>query len=191
MKRIGIIIVFSILGLVAGTGFAAYAQGAQLSASRQLSQVVKQVNAPAELIIPKLNIDTSIESVGIDPFGNMDVPKDEENAGWYKYSVLPGDTGNAVMAGHLDSKTGPAIFYKLADLDVGDEIIVRSTLGQTKTFTVTATKIYSNTNFPSQVVFGPTDARRLNLITCTGVFNRASMHYNQRIVVFSELKQQP
>lgn len=144
---------------------------------------------PRLLSIPDLNVEAIVEDVGLDNENKMDVPKNAMNAGWYNLGVKPGETGNAVMAGHLDKKDGsPAIFYNLTKLKKGDILQVTDNLGQQYRYIVTETKSYALKDFPLQEVFGPNSKARLNLITCEGNFNKSSNLYSHRFVVYSELE---
>ncbi len=143
---------------------------------------------PVTLRIPKLNIETHVEEVGQDKKGNMDVPKKAENVGWYSLGVMPGQKGNAVIAGHLDTQTGaPAVFYKLSTLEPGDTIEVVDIYNNTLVFTVQKKEAYPTDDFPLQTVFGESSAPMLNLITCDGTFNQSRKLYSQRLVIFSKL----
>ncbi len=143
---------------------------------------------PKELTIPALNVQTQIEYVGKDKNGAMEVPKNTNNVAWYMLGPLPGGQGNAVIAGHLDTQTGPAIFAHLSDLAPGDEVTVTDEKGVQKTFVVEKTAVYDEDQFPINDVFGPSEKPRLNLITCTGSFNKAIKEYNKRYVVYTVLK---
>jgi sortase A len=144
---------------------------------------------PSKLIISKIGINTSIESVGLDGEKRMDVPKDDMNVGWYKYGAIPGEKGSAVLAGHFDTKSGgPAIFYRLSELKKGDSIIVTSKSKDERTFIVTEIQVFKDETFPISLVFSQDDTERLNLITCDGVFDNNEKNYTDRLVVFSELK---
>jgi LPXTG-site transpeptidase (sortase) family protein len=135
-----------------------------------------------------MSVNTTVEHVGKDAQGNMDVPKDANNVAWYELGYKPGENGNAVIAGHLDTKTGPAIFYNLNQLKVGDEITVATNLNKKLVFTVVNKQIYKANNFPVLTVFGTASEPLLNLITCTGVFDRTTEHYLDRVVVITKLK---
>ncbi|MFD1927987.1 class F sortase [Sporosarcina siberiensis] len=95
---------------------------------------------PVRLEIPNLKVDAVIENVGRIENGQMGVPKDPDNIGWFEPGIKPGAQGNAVMAGHIDSLTGPAVFYDLEKLVQGDEIIVHGENDETIRFIVTGTK---------------------------------------------------
>lgn len=116
----------------------------------------------------------------------MDVPKKWEDVAWYKLGPRPGEKGNAAIAGHLDSTTGPAVFWNLKDLQPGDTVAVIDDRGRKIDFKVTKTEIYKADEAPIADIFGPTQATRLNLITCDGTFDRNQKSYDKRLVVFTE-----
>lgn len=145
------------------------------------------ISVPVTLEIPKLHIQTSIEYVATDPDGRMSSPKDEFEAAWYEPGVKPGEKGNAVIAGHYDSKTGPALFYNLSSLKPGDVIIVTDKNNKKLTFKVTDISSYPDKRFPIEKVFGTNSISTLNLITCDGIFDPRSQNYSRRLVVFSHL----
>lgn len=143
---------------------------------------------PVNLSIPKLGIMTTVESVGLDVDKNMDVPKEDMNVGWYRYGITPGNVGNAVLAGHFDKKDGsPAIFYRLAELVSGDEVVITDEKGEKYTFAVVEKQTYPVDQFPIETVFGKATDRYLNLITCGGAWNTKEKGYTQRIVVRAKL----
>jgi sortase (surface protein transpeptidase) len=144
--------------------------------------------APTRLSIPRIGVDAAIESVGLDADGAMDVPSTWRNVAWFKLGVPPGTRGNAVIAGHLDTHTGaPAVFWSLGDLNVGDDVYVTSGAGNKLHFRVSDVERYSTGTTPMDLVFGSAAIPRLNLITCTGTWNRDVQLYDHRLVVFTEL----
>jgi hypothetical protein len=139
---------------------------------------------PTRLRINEIDIDTSLESLHIGRGGVLDPPKSFRKAGWYADGTAPGDQGPAIIAGHVDSKSGPAIFYKLRELQAGDKIQVARG-GRTVTFTVTSTAWYPKSKFPTAQVYGPTPDRQLRLITCGGVFDHSLRSYKDNLVVYA------
>jgi sortase A len=149
-----------------------------------------RIENPITLKVPTIKVNASIESVGLDVQGRMDVPKNANNVAWYNLGVKPGEIGNAVMAGHLDKANGtPAVFWNLNALQIGDVIQVVDQSGKSITFKVTDKKTFDNDTFPIKEVFGEFSKARLNLITCQGVWNKDTRNYSQRTVVFSEIVQ--
>lgn len=148
------------------------------------------VAEPITFSIPKLNVsNVTVESVGLDKEGKMDIPKADQNVAWYNLGAKPGERGNAVLAGHLDTKTGaPAVFYDINKLTKGDELKIKAKDGKEYIYQVTDIVTYELTEFPLVEVFGAGDKPRLNLITCEGNYDKSSKLYSHRLVVYSELK---
>ncbi|MDZ5712809.1 class F sortase [Jeotgalibacillus haloalkalitolerans] len=142
---------------------------------------------PARIQIPSLDIDTGVIPVGLLENGEMEVPEETDVTGWYNRGVQPGQTGNSVIAGHVDSKEGPAIFFYLKDIEPGAEIIVTDENGVELTFEVKTKESYPTDESPIEKIFGPSDKRNLNIITCTGTFDREQHLYPDRLVVYTEL----
>src|SRR3990167_865506 len=110
---------------------------------------------PSLLSIPRIEVEAPIEPVGIDETGKMELPQDINVVGWYSLGYKPGEAGNAVMAGHLDSTTGEgAIFYNLKQVEAGDEIITSDELGKQYKFEVTEKIIYPYDQVPLEQIFG-------------------------------------
>ncbi|WP_373894706.1 sortase domain-containing protein [Virgibacillus natechei] len=145
---------------------------------------------PAEIELPKIDVSAPIENVDILENGEMGVPSEAGNVGWFEPGFKPGNMGSAVLAGHVDSKTGPAIFYDLDELEMGDEIHVTGQEGETLTFVVRKLENYPRDAAPIEEIFGSTDGRSLNLITCTGVFDQSEGTHEERLVVYTELKEE-
>jgi LPXTG-site transpeptidase (sortase) family protein len=147
------------------------------------------IESPARLSIPKLNINTKIEHVGLDDQRRMDVPKNYNNVAWYIYGSKPGQIGSSVIAGHYDSPNGsPAIFYYLDRLETGDTITVESSTGENLEFEVERIAVYKDVTFPIEEVFLNNDKPRLNLITCYGTWNAGDRNYTDRYVVYAVAK---
>ena len=120
---------------------------------------------PAMLSIPKLNINAEVVEVGITSRGNMGTPNNYANLGWYKYGILPGEVGSAVMAGHVDNGLSLAgVFSNLKDLEKGDGVFVTNKSGVKLSFVVSEINTYDfddrNTN-----VFTKQDGKFLKLVT--------------------------
>lgn len=146
---------------------------------------------PVYLSIPKIQVEASIEPVGTDENGKMQLPDEIDKVGWYGLGYKPGENGNAVIAGHLDSATGEgAIFYHLRELVTGDEMIVRDETGISRIFNVVAKETYEFDKVPIEQIFGSADKKRLNLITCTGWWNAGLRTYSQRMIIIAEMKEE-
>jgi len=141
--------------------------------------------APISLTIPKLELSIDLERLSLDDAGVLIPPQDFARPGWYIGSAVPGDIGPAVIAGHVDSRNGPAVFYDLRELTPGDVVEVGREDGSTARFTVLGTEQYPKDEFPTQAVYGPTPDAELRLITCGGVFDRAARSYHDNVVVYA------
>ena len=146
--------------------------------------------SPVQLEIPAIGVVSLVEQVGMTADGAMDVPKGWMNVGWYHVGFQPGQPGNAVMAGHLDSRSGgPAIFWDLSRLQPGDEAIVTYENGDRYTFAVQNIEVvpYDVQGEKVATIFGPSQTADLNLITCNGDWDRGKATYTQRLVVYTTL----
>ncbi|MBI4067655.1 class F sortase [Candidatus Gottesmanbacteria bacterium] len=149
------------------------------------------IGLPERLVIESLGVEATVEGVGLNAEGSMDIPKDVYNVAWYNLGYKPGEIGNAVIAGHLDTQTGdPSVFYNLLSMREGERIKVIDNLGNTYTFKVVNIASYPHDEFPLVEVFGDYAKKRLNLITCGGDWNRNAQNYSHRTVVYSELEHQ-
>jgi hypothetical protein len=140
--------------------------------------------APTRLRVPAIGVDTRLESLRIGGDGELVPPTDFGRAGWYADGTAPGDVGPAVIAGHVDSRRGPAVFVKLRELVAGDTIEVDRG-GRIARFTVVSAAWYPKSAFPTEAVYGPTPDRQLRLITCGGVFDRSLRSYRDNLVVYA------
>ncbi|HEY8600311.1 MAG TPA: class F sortase [Thermomicrobiales bacterium] len=148
---------------------------------------VPRAGQPIRVKIPVIRVDAAVEYVGLTPEGAMDVPKDYSKTAWYEPGPRPGEPGNAAIAGHVDSKTGKAVFWDLHLLKAGDEIFVLGDDGVERRFVVSGVQSYGRTDAPLQQIFGPTSERHLNIITCdsSSNFDRTKGEYAANIVVYT------
>jgi hypothetical protein len=140
---------------------------------------------PVSLTIPLIGVRTRLVDLGRTRSGAMQVPSTTKVAGWYTGSPRPGAIGSAVIAGHIDSLTGPGVFFRLSELRVGDLVFVRRADGTTVEFRVTGVRSYLKDQFPTETVFGPAPYAQLRLITCGGSFDYATGHYLSNTVVYA------
>jgi hypothetical protein len=163
----------------------AAAAGAERPAGDPFGSVAAiPAGAPTRLRVAAIGVDTSLDQLHLGPDGALKPPNGYGKAGWYADGTAPGDTGPAVIAGHVDSRSGPAIFYRLRELTTGDVIEVARG-GRTLRFTVTRTAWYPKAGFPTGLVYGPTPDRQLRLITCGGVFDHTLRSYKDNLVVYA------
>ena len=142
---------------------------------------------PVRLQIPAIGVSTPLVKLGRLPDGSLEVPKDWDTAGWYDKGPRPGQPGPAVILGHVDSQTGPAVFYQLRALRPGDTVRVGLADGRILVFRVQRVQRYPKDEFPTEAVYFPTLNRELRLITCGGEFDYAARSYRDNIVVYATL----
>jgi sortase (surface protein transpeptidase) len=143
------------------------------------------VPLPVALQIPAIEVRTNLIRLGLTRQGTLQVPSSPSVAGWYTPSPRPGEIGSSIIAGHIDSRRGPGVFYRLRDLHPGNRIYVRRANGSLAVFRVTAVHQYSKAHFPTVAVYGPVPDAELHLITCGGTFDYATHSYLSNIVVDS------
>jgi sortase (surface protein transpeptidase) len=145
----------------------------------------KRVARPVALTIPAIGVHTALETLGRTPQGTLQVPDNTTIAGWYIGSPRPGEIGSAVIAGHIDSATGPGVFYRLRLLRRGELVYVRRSDRALAVFRVSAEHMYAKADFPTAQVYGPVPDAELRLITCGGVFDPATGSYLSNVVVYA------
>jgi sortase (surface protein transpeptidase) len=143
--------------------------------------------APVRLTIPSIGVDAALVRLDLNRDGSIQVPSDFDTPGWYGRGPAPGGEGAAVILGHLDSYTGPAVFWRLASLRPGDVVRVRREDGSELRFTIQRTQTYSVDSFPSFDVYGATSRPELRLITCAGTYSRSRGQYLSNVVAFATL----
>jgi sortase (surface protein transpeptidase) len=143
------------------------------------------VPRPVTLIIPSIGVQTKLTDLGMTASGALQAPSSTAVAGWYTRSPRPGAIGSAVIAGHIDSRSGPGVFFSLPRLRPGDQIYVRRADGTLALFRVTAVRSYAKDHFPTSAVYGPVPDAELRLITCGGAFDPALGSYLSNLVVYA------
>lgn len=142
---------------------------------------------PAQIEIPSIGVDAAIEQTGILENGEMGVPENVDKVGWFEPGFKAGVKGHSVLAGHVDSPTGPAVFYNLTKVKVGERVTLTGVDGRKLIFEVKEINSYQTEQAPVKEIFGESDKRMLNLITCTGDFYKNTGSYEERLVVSAEL----
>ncbi len=137
---------------------------------------------PIKLVIEKLGVQAGVETKGIDSHNVMESPDHPNSVAWYRFTAQPGSGGNAVFSGHLDYwGVGPAVFWRLRDLQAGDSIDVVSGESTEVRYKLTQTWSYVTSTMPMQTVLAPSKEDQITLITCAGSFHNGG--YDHRLVV--------
>jgi LPXTG-site transpeptidase (sortase) family protein len=145
---------------------------------------------PVRFVIPKINVDATIEYVGVTSDGSaMDVPKKPADVAWFNLGPRPGEIGSAVIAGHYGWRNNvPAVFDNLRKLIIGDTVYVEDAEGATATFVVREIRTYTQQADATDVFISSDGLAHLNLITCEGTWSKAQQSYSNRLVVFTDKK---
>lgn len=163
------------------------AKSASAPVKAKVIPLVAARSTPTELEVPAIGLAVSLSTLGLNADGTVQVPTDIEQPGWFRLGPSPGQTGSAVILGHVDSYHGPAVFFKLRSLVAGDLITVNLADGSSAQFKVTSVAMYLKSNFPDQAVYGSHGSSELQLVTCAGTFDTETGHYLSNIVVYSTL----
>lgn len=144
-----------------------------------------QVAEPTAVRVPSLGISSALVDLGVATDGSVEVPADFDVAGWFTDGPKPGERGPAVILGHVDSRSGPAVFAQVDQMRPGDVIEVDRADGSTVRFRVDRLEQVPKDEFPSAAVYGPVPEPALRLITCGGEFDAAAGHYRDNVVVYA------
>ncbi|MFF5921490.1 class F sortase [Streptomyces flavochromogenes] len=143
---------------------------------------------PTTVAVPAITIEAPVMELGLDAEGRLATPPIDNPlvVGWYAKGVTPGERGTAVVVGHRDTRTGPAIFVSLDSLSPGNTVRVARADGKVAVFTVDRVVTYAKNDFPDKEVYGSTGRPELRLLTCGGAFDPGK-GYEANIVVFAHL----
>jgi sortase (surface protein transpeptidase) len=146
---------------------------------------------PVSIDIPKIAAHSSLVPLGLNPDNTIQVPPVTTplQAGWYTYAPTPGETGPAVVLGHVDGNHQKGIFFRLKELAAGDRVSIARKDGTTASFEVTKVHQVAKKDFEGEGVYDDTPGPELRLITCGGVFDRSAHNYVDNIVVYARLVQ--
>jgi sortase (surface protein transpeptidase) len=146
------------------------------------------VARPVSVEIPAIGVRSRLIHLGLTASGTLQVPPTAAIAGWYTGSPRPGQTGAAVIVGHIDSRSGPGVFFRLRLMRPGELVYVKRANGSLAVFRVTAVRTYLKARFPTSAVYGAVPNSQLRLITCGGAFDQVTGHYLSNVIVFATLQ---
>ncbi|MGH9114862.1 MAG: sortase domain-containing protein, partial [Acidimicrobiales bacterium] len=105
---------------------------------------------------------------------------------WFDGGPSPGQDGSAVLLGHVDSAEGAGhigVFFRLGAVKPGDTITVKLADGRVTRWFVSSTILYSDHDFPDNLVYSRSGGPILRLVTCGGTFDQQTHHYESSVVV--------
>lgn len=146
---------------------------------------------PVGITIPSLNVRAVVNNVGLAPDGTIDVPPLDraQEAGWYDQSPTPGEVGPSVIVGHVDTRSGPAVFHQLSRMKPGDAVEVAREDRTVAVFQVERLERFDKAQLPADQVYGDFTKPNLRLITCGGEWVGGQTGYADNVVVFANLVQ--
>jgi sortase (surface protein transpeptidase) len=174
----------------AGASTATTQSGAEAVRGFRSPRDYRPTAVPVRLQIPRIGVDTPLQRLGKAADGTVQTPAAPhkwDQAGWYEGGTRPGDPGSAVILGHVDSKAGPAVFYRVRELRQGDLIKVTTADGTVFRFTVDRVEQFPKSRFPTADVYYPTLQPKLRLVTCGGSFDFVRHHYRSNVIAFASL----
>ncbi len=140
---------------------------------------------PVRVRVPAVGIDAPVGPLFVDESGVLPPPESFDAAGWWHDGPEPGEDGPAVIAGHVDSYRGPAVFFRLDQIRPGDMILVDRADGSTVAFVAQRIERHPKDEFPTEAVYGDTSGSALRLITCGGQFDEEERRYLANVIVFA------
>ncbi|MFG2595912.1 sortase domain-bontaining protein [Streptomyces sp. NPDC048462] len=147
-------------------------------------------SVPTAVRIPAVGLNATLVPEELDGDGQLPLPRGRDRASWVGSSATPGERGTAVLAGHVDTTSGPAAFYSLGAVKPGMAVSVARRDGTTAHFTIDAVAVYPKDEFPDSTVYGPTPGPSLRLLTCTG-WDPGAREYRENVVVYATPRQKP
>jgi sortase (surface protein transpeptidase) len=159
-------------------------EGADAAAESVASIPAVPRGEPDRVLIPAIGVDVALVPLGLRTDRAMEVPE-FGSAGWYAEGPRPGHPGPAVLAGHVDSWSGPGVFYRLRDLVAGDRVHVEYDSGDLVTFVVVRSEQTQKDALPVASIWPLTNDRLLALITCGGRFDRTARSYRDNVIVYA------
>ena len=142
---------------------------------------------PRRLRIPSIDVDATIGAIGVEANGDLEVPENVRNVGWYRYGPAPGEPGATVIGGHVDSREqGPGAFFDLRTLDVGARVSVTDSTGDEHRYDVVARRTYDKSVLPTDKLFSRAGPSQLVLITCGGDFDSTAGSYRNNVVIYAQ-----
>jgi hypothetical protein len=159
--------------------------GEDLAPRRRRRLVDARAAPPRWIRIRAIGVSAPVVALGLRPDRTLEVPRRWGDTGWYTGGPEPGERGPAVVAGHVDSTSGPAVFYRLGQLRRGARVDIRRADHSMVSFRVEGVERWPKDRFPTRRVYRRTARSTLRLITCGGSFDTATGHYLDNVIVYA------
>ncbi|QDZ77512.1 class F sortase, partial [Bacillus cereus] len=143
---------------------------------KEQQETYDMTSPPVKLEFQQTQVTVNILPVGLDATGRMLVKDNLDVASWYKQSAVPGNQGNALLAGHRDWKGELGPFQYLENIQKGEHILIQYENQEVRAFQVIEKQVYHAEEVPASVM-NIQEGPRVTLITCTGKFIREKGGY--------------
>jgi hypothetical protein len=150
---------------------------------------VLEASPPVSIAIRSIRLTAPVRGVGLAPDGTIALPGADRynDAGWYDQGPTPGQYGPAVIVGHVDTRTGPAVFHELSRLRPGDKVEITREDGTVAVFEVDSLRRFDKAQLPVEELYSDFSRPGLRLITCGGRWVGGRTGYADNVVVFASL----
>jgi sortase (surface protein transpeptidase) len=186
---VALTIVVGLLGAVVGVSLAAGLPDTQAASSLAApkSATRKQMPNPVRIVIPAIGVNARVIPLGLNRDQTIQVPTNAADTGWFRPGPEPGEQGAAVIVGHVATRSGPGVFYRLRQLHVGQLITIRLQDGSTVRYVARSMITVLKSRFPTNRVYARTTQPTLRLITCAGKLNPSTGHHPENYIVFASI----
>ncbi|MBT2402629.1 MULTISPECIES: class F sortase [unclassified Streptomyces] len=146
---------------------------------------------PARVDVPSIGVQAPVIPRGLDADGAIEPPPYDRpgTVGWWGGGAQPGEAGTALLVGHVDTASKPAVFYGLSSAQQGDKVRVVRADGTIAEFTIEDVRVYERAGFDAHKAYGPRVRGRaeLRLVTCGGAYDKKAKQYTANVVVSAYL----
>jgi LPXTG-site transpeptidase (sortase) family protein len=142
---------------------------------------------PRYIGIPAINVNARVMQTGVNSEDVLGTPSNVYDTAWYTGSAEPGQDGATLIDGHVSSWTTKGVFYNLDKLVFGDAISITKGNGQVVNYKVIKSETYDSNNVDMKAALTTITGSQssLNLISCTGSYQKSTGQFNKRIIVFA------
>jgi Sortase domain len=176
------------LGRVSGESWSGWLAGRNERPAARAAPPARP-SRPVRITIPTIGVAAPVHPVGLAPDGSIAVPDVHRHneTGWYDGGPVPGETGPAIIVGHVDTRTGPSVFYRLRTVPPGSRVVVTRADNSEVTFEITSVEYFAKDKLPLERVYGDYSRPGLRLITCGGRWQGGSIGYSDNVIAFASL----
>lgn len=165
------------------------------STSRVGGVRVEPVSPPVAIEVPSHGVQAVVSAHALLAGGALFVPVNAREVSWWSGGAAPGsDKGTIVLVSHINFNGVTGVFSDLGAYQKGQVISLHLADGRLLKYTVAAAPVEMNkttaatkasTLYDQRDSFGPAKTGRLLLVSCGGVFDNRTGHYESNIFVYA------